>query len=521
MSNQATDKFREVYRSSRRSIARRNVQDDEEVPPEQRYARAIQRNLAKDPELQTYLSNKMQSSRGTNNLASSELDQKVKKMEIEWEYFKPHGETVMEFEQPGVSSEKNKKSVNLFIDAPNLKSSADYANQMKPSEQFAYALNSARSLNSNEDHSSTEISREFGRGDGNYDDQQEGRGASRMNHSVVRSSYYMDDEEAADRQSHRYSSFGQRYRQNYAERRFRNASILIVVATLVGGVMAALVLYSDDLFSDSSNTVEDVNMAQYLALKDLHESTNGEEWTKRFGWLDSDISVCEWYGIACNQDGRVETINLPRNNLVGKLSNKLDSLSHLKVLNLAENKLGGTIPDSLTLLENMEEIYFFSNELTSSIPKHIGKLHHLKVLSLDSNKLSSQIPDSVYDLINLTALDLGTNSFTSSISPNLGKLINLQYLYLDDNMLTSSIPKQIGNLASLNALYLHQNKLTGNVPAELAAVAQLEEVLLYENDLSGAIPNELCMSNRDLLQKLESDCINEVECEVNCCNRCF
>jgi len=530
MSSASTNKFRESNRrsSGRRSIYTNNSDADDitDSDPNQRYARAIQRNLAKDPELQSYLSKEMNNtsrsgSSGGGNGGGGELDDKVKKMDIEWEYLQPGtGASITSINRS--TSNASNASAPMFIDVPNLKSAERYSNAtMKPSEQFASAWSDGDSS-----------LQQFRSNDSNDDKERNSDGsllsaavASMRGNKVKRTSNYYTESDNQGRSDDLYSNFGSRYRENerstnvFANKRYCLIGATAAVACVIGSVL----VYSNEMFGigSSGGTVEDTNEAQFLALKDFHEKANGDLWTKSFGWLDEDISVCEWHGIACNDEGRVEELVLSRNNLVGSLSNKLDSLVHLKVLDLAENQLTGTIPDSITELKNLEEVYLFSNELTSSIPKHIGKLHNLSMLSLDTNSLSSSIPDSLFDLVNLKGLDLGSNSLSSAISPKLGSLINLQYLYLDQNMFTSSIPKEIGNLSSLSALYLQENNFSGQVPNELAVLTKLEEVLLFENNLSGAIPEALCISHRDLLQKLESDCVNEITCDADCCNRCF
>jgi hypothetical protein len=64
----------------------------------------------------------------------------------------------------------------------------------------------------------------------------------------------------------------------------------------------------------------------------------------RQGWLDDDLAVGQWQGVAVDQasHGRVVKLFLPKNHVAGPLS-ALQPLSHLRKLALWENCLTGTL----------------------------------------------------------------------------------------------------------------------------------------------------------------------------------
>lgn len=70
-------------------------------------------------------------------------------------------------------------------------------------------------------------------------------------------------------------------------------------------------------------------------------------------WLRDNL-VCEWYGVICNQDGEISSIDLSDNNLQGTLKSSIGLLYDLKMLDLSENSIGGpSIPISLWRLPIM------------------------------------------------------------------------------------------------------------------------------------------------------------------------
>ncbi len=80
------------------------------------------------------------------------------------------------------------------------------------------------------------------------------------------------------------------------------------------------------------------------ALFTLYESSNGDLWTRRDGWLGHPGTECTWYGITCTE-GVVTGIDLSANALAGTIPAALGALSGLQVLNLADNNLAGVVPD--------------------------------------------------------------------------------------------------------------------------------------------------------------------------------
>ena len=79
------------------------------------------------------------------------------------------------------------------------------------------------------------------------------------------------------------------------------------------------------------------------ALKGLYRETGGESWSSKNGWL-TDSDHCGWYGIKCNEDGFVSSVELQGNRLVGKFPFKfLSELKKLEKLDISENKLTGML----------------------------------------------------------------------------------------------------------------------------------------------------------------------------------
>lgn len=83
------------------------------------------------------------------------------------------------------------------------------------------------------------------------------------------------------------------------------------------------------------------------------------------------ISICQWFGVECNNDS----------NIIG--------------IRLSFNKLFGTIPDSIGQLSSLQHLDLRFNQLSGSIPDSIGQLDILQILDLRSNQLYGTISDSI------------------------------------------------------------------------------------------------------------------------------
>jgi hypothetical protein len=89
-----------------------------------------------------------------------------------------------------------------------------------------------------------------------------------------------------------------------------------------------------------------------FALSYLFAAWEGQQWTNSDNWLNPD-SECSWYGVTCDNQGRVISVEISLNGLKGVVESNLNLLSHLKVLNLSSNGLQGSIPSELFQLRDL------------------------------------------------------------------------------------------------------------------------------------------------------------------------
>ena len=248
----------------------------------------------------------------------------------------------------------------------------------------------------------------------------------------------------------------------------------------------------------------------------FYSETNGSNWNDNTNWL-SEEPLDQWFGVSTNAAGRVTSLELSTNNLLGSLPAVLGDLEMLEILDLSENELSGPIPPELGGLKNLRvlNLYFCwlageippelgsltnlavldlsanGSTLTGKLPPELGNLTDLLVLSLIGNGFYGPLPAALSQLLELEVLDLRFNSFSGSIPWELGRLAKLTALRLDGNEFSGRIPRQLGRLSGLEDLHLSSNRLTGPVPGEIGALTNLTRLNLGRNELSGSVPAAL------------------------------
>ena len=251
-------------------------------------------------------------------------------------------------------------------------------------------------------------------------------------------------------------------------------------------------LLSDPLVANYTDLV----IEQRYALATLYESTDGDNWRINTGWLDQEVSECEWEGIFCENEVVEEVV-------------------------LFDFNLAGTIPPEAFLLTDTREFILYDNALTGTIPEEVADMTALLELELDGNDLTGTIPEGIFTLTGLTKVQLADNDLTGTLSSSVGNLTSCEEFRVDSNDMSGPIPEFLTFMSSLNELRLNGNGFTGTIPASLGGLSSLDELTLQDNDLVGEMPDEIC--DLDALV-LEADCGGaepEVECSARCCTECF
>lgn len=218
----------------------------------------------------------------------------------------------------------------------------------------------------------------------------------------------------------------------------------------------------------------------------LFNSTGGPDWMNNEKWL-SEAPLNDWFGVSTDEEGRVQGLDLPDNNLKGSLPPEISGLPNLRSLNLSGNDgLSGQLPLKLAELD-LESLNLEGTGLCAKAEpgfqdwlKSIPDRYVADCVALDTDALValvglytsaggkhwtnnenwlSQAPLSAWygvtadDVGRVAGLDLSDNNLGGSLPSSLSKLADLKKLDLGSNAgLLGPIPETLTTLAieSLN-----------------------------------------------------------------------
>ncbi|KAJ4707298.1 receptor-like protein kinase 2 [Melia azedarach] len=273
--------------------------------------------------------------------------------------------------------------------------------------------------------------------------------------------------------------------------------------------------------------------------------------------LDDNSNHCSWYGVFCDSNSRVVSLNISasgkegnfsetgneyqfscsdyaqfpiygfgirRNckDVNGKLSGKLlhviANLTELRILSLPFNGFHGEIPNEIWSMGNLEVLDLEGNMLNGSLPNSTPGLKKLRVLNLGFNRISGEIPNSFSEFVNLEGLNLAGNQVNGTVPSFLGRL---RRVYLSYNMLGGSVPSKIGEKCdNLEHLDLSGNYLVGGIPESLGNCFQLRSLLLFSNMLEEIIPAKLGMlRNLEVLDVSRNSLSGSIPVELGNCSK--
>lgn len=225
-----------------------------------------------------------------------------------------------------------------------------------------------------------------------------------------------------------------------------------------------------------------VTEADSLVLVSLYNNTNGSNWTNKFNWLSGN-PVSTWHGIKVSE-GRVESILLYGNNLVGSLPQDIGTLSGLAYIDLSSNKLSGEIPESIGQCITLRDFDISSNDFSGTIPATMTGCKQLRKLNISSNKFTGSFPEVILSFDHLDILNMPGNNFEGTLPEGLSKLTNLELLDLSNNNFSGPMVS-LRDMGNLSQCFISSNQLTGDIADFMAHMTNLYYLILSDNQFTG------------------------------------
>jgi len=193
-------------------------------------------------------------------------------------------------------------------------------------------------------------------------------------------------------------------------------------------------------------------------LEAMFDQTGGPDgdWKTSTAWK-TDANFCTWYGVDCDENGSVASIQL------------------------GSNGLKGSVPSLIWTLPNLVHLKIYGNDISLDV-EGIGFAQNLQTLGLDDTGMKSL--EGIGKARSLTNLNVAKNNLAGNLPEELSRLVNIQTLDLSQNRFTGELPFWLKNFASLTSLSVSNNKLEGNVP-DFASLSKLSYLDLSHNEFGG------------------------------------
>ncbi|CAL4908836.1 unnamed protein product [Urochloa decumbens] len=149
-------------------------------------------------------------------------------------------------------------------------------------------------------------------------------------------------------------------------------------------------------------------------------------------WDPNLVNPCTWFHVGCNDDNRVDRLELANTRLSGPLPAELGKLEQLQYMEMGDNNLQGPIPPELGNLTNLISMDLFNNDISGHLPRTLGNLKNLRILRIDHNRLTGPIPRELSGLPNLETVDFSSNDLCGTI-PTSGPFENFPLSSFSNN----------------------------------------------------------------------------------------
>ncbi|VEU39079.1 unnamed protein product [Pseudo-nitzschia multistriata] len=281
-------------------------------------------------------------------------------------------------------------------------------------------------------------------------------------------------------------------------------------------------------------------------------------WIVPSGWDSTTADPCSgWFGVSCNGNGQVTTLDLFSNLLTGEFPAEVTLLASdgarstgagaLERIDLFDNMLltNGGDNSWWSQLGSAFAFLFFKNTAFSG---PLGRLpDNIREFDCSFSFISGGLSQQNFQGLNsLVFANFDGNAYNSTVPSAFSSMPNLQFLYIVDGFISGDLSYMIG-MPSLREHWADTNPgLGGNLPAGLASVSTLEsfsitscsfsgtippefgnfgfvmkQMWMYDNDLTGTIPPELARMTALRLLQLEGNAFTGSMPPEICANTVF
>lgn len=234
---------------------------------------------------------------------------------------------------------------------------------------------------------------------------------------------------------------------------------------------------------------------QRFALATFFYSLGGFKWIFNKNWMDYSEHECEWYSDSslvrvlpaeATAYGLKESFPDIDAGLCDLGNSSSSDQGQVERLILPTNNLKGSIPMEISMLTSLRHVAFTSNPIGGSIPTQIGRLTRLEFFAAALVKLGGTIPSEIGMAKNLTHFLIFRTEVSGTIPHQIGALTGMKGLMLDESKISGTIPTELGSLSS--AIWMssyhtsespYTQRLTGPIPSQVGRMSSLRFLGLF------------------------------------------
>ncbi|QCD89909.1 protein NSP-INTERACTING KINASE 1-like [Vigna unguiculata] len=142
-------------------------------------------------------------------------------------------------------------------------------------------------------------------------------------------------------------------------------------------------------------------------------------------WDADAVDPCNWAMVTCSSDHFVTALGIPSQNISGRLSPSIGSLTNLLTVLLQDNNITGPIPSEIGRLQKLQTLDLSDNFFTGQLPDSLSHMKGLHYLRLNNNSLTGPIPSSLANMTQLAFLDISYNNLSGPVPRINAKTFNI------------------------------------------------------------------------------------------------
>ncbi len=227
--------------------------------------------------------------------------------------------------------------------------------------------------------------------------------------------------------------------------------------------------------------------AEREALLALFSATDGAQWVNATGW--GQVSDhCGWFGVTCDDCGRVSRLRLVENGLVGTLpAAAMTALEQLSVFSVGSNgALSGTLGPELARLSQLWQLSVMGTGISGSLDPALSAWTRLRALNLAWTSISGTLAPS-FSQWPAEILYLYNTQLSGTLHESFAAWTALRWLHLMSTAVSGTLSPAFSAWSQLEVIYTVRSAVSGTLDPSLSTWTNLQYLYISQSPISGTL----------------------------------